>query len=145
MPLKTTKGLARVIQEHLDTHYDGKLLPFAKRAGVSRSYLIQLLKVERRPGQPYEPTVDSLMKIAEAMGITLEELMGRAGYFNGHSRKAWRLNELLDKVPKDVQRLLNHDDGDQYVILADTMRKEDIDPQTVIELIKTFRGRGGEN
>lgn len=53
---------------------------FAKKAGLSSTY-IWYLEQGRNPqtGRPINPSLPALIKISNAMGVSLDELMGQCG------------------------------------------------------------------
>ncbi|GEM_PF-6291087 len=139
MPLRNTELLSEVLQKHVEDHFDGKLLPFARKCGMSRSYLSEIIHVRRANGTVVEPTMETLLKLSQAMGMSLEELLGRAGYLEPQAEDVWRLRDMLRQLPGPVRELMRKDDGDRYIVLAEELRREQVDPEALIAFVRSLK------
>lgn len=72
--------LGKIIRTYRTDH-DLSLREFADRCDLSHTYIDKLEKgVDPRSKKSVEPTVETVSKIASAMGMSLDELLQRSGY-----------------------------------------------------------------
>lgn len=86
------------------------LREFSERCSLSHSYIKNLEDGDPRTGKSIVPTIDSLEKIAPALGMSLEELLKSTGYIPDNNRalemaslKFIRGKRTFDEVCKDIQ------------------------------------------
>jgi transcriptional regulator with XRE-family HTH domain len=73
--------LGEIIKRYRETHDNMSLREFAKRCGLSHAYIDKLENgYDPVTGKPVSPTLTTVTAIANALGITNEELMEEIGY-----------------------------------------------------------------
>lgn len=109
----------------------------AEKLGISHSYLSILEKAnDPRSDSPIKPTIDTLKFISEAYKLDMNDLLELSGYDIRlqYPKKTYHGDELLDILP-DKYRELFEEQNIGYINFAQEMMKEEIDPETLIELI----------
>ena len=126
--------LAKIIMQHIQDHYNGKVSPFCRDADVSRSYIQDLTDMKRiKEGRGIEPTIGTLQKLAKGMHMPLDQLLSKAGYFQGEKRDYWKMKELSERLPDE---LLELGGDDAFIQLAKKMRKHDIPAEDLLSLLR---------
>lgn len=100
---------------------------FAKKSGLSKGY-ISMLEKNRHPqnGKPITPTLETCKKAADAMGLTVNDLLGRLDP-----------DTPIDmmKQPEEVPKL----DG-VYLSFAKQAQDEGIDPDDIMRVLEVLKG-----
>lgn len=86
---------------------DMSLREFSNYLGISHTYLDKLEKgIGSREGNNIAPTVETLSKIADGLGIPLVDFMWQCGYFGSSSLKVSD-NRLSENNEIDLKQLFN--------------------------------------
>lgn len=86
------------------------LREFAERCNLSHSYVKNLEEADPRTGKNVAPTIETLEKLAPAMGMSLEELLKEVGYISGGNRfepsnlRLIRGNKTYTEISEDIYR-----------------------------------------
>ena len=132
--METSEQLAILILRYIEDNYSGKVSPFCRDADVSRSYIRDLTDMKRiKDGRGIEPTIGTLQKLAKGMHIPLDQLLSKAGYFEGEKRDYWKMKELAERLPDE---LLELGGDDAFIQLAKKMRKHDIPAEDLLSLLR---------
>ena len=124
---------------------------FADKTGLSKGYISMLEKgIHPQNGKPIVPSVETVSKIASAMGITIDELLERT---NGSQKISLSKDDqnngqhedyYLD--PEVAQKAQEIYDDPELRILLDAKRdlsKEDL--EAVINIVKALKAKDGHN
>lgn len=100
---------------------------FAKKSGLSKGY-ISMLEKNRHPqnGKPITPTLETCKKAADAMGLTVNDLLGRLD-----PDTPIDMMKHLEEVPKL--------DG-VYLSFAKQAQDEGIDPDDIMRVLEVLKG-----
>ena len=139
MPKKTTWELSKIISDYLEQNgVNGRRMTaqeFGDKTGFSRSYIQMLATYWEGKGQFVEPTVETLQKLARGMEMNLHELMIKCGYLEEESSPIHPVETIADKFSPEVQKIIkewgNGEEIDKYIIFADTVRREELDDETI--------------
>lgn len=121
------KTLGSIIKEYRTTHHLS-LRDFSERCGVSHTYISQLEKsVDPRTGKPIEPTLDTVIKIAKALGKSTEEILIELGY-------------IEDKTNKDDSEVLAERFLNMLIDIGEIKTKEDLTSGKALKILsKIFK------
>ncbi|MFZ5649458.1 MAG: hypothetical protein ACOY4I_01205 [Bacillota bacterium] len=126
---------------------DRKMSEYAHHAGISLTYLSELIR-EQRDNQPMPPTIKKLADKAYN-GVTYEELMAAAGHLPETGRKP-PLPEALEgdgdnailiwfkSLPPDVQLFLKNKDSQPWIELAKDLKERGFSFEAMAELIASL-------
>ena len=93
--------LNEIINKYLEEH-DLTLREFAKKCGLSHSYIAKLRKGENpRSKSQIEPTIDTMKKLAKAMNMNLKELLIKSEYIEKNTIQA------QDNTQKNTKKLID--------------------------------------
>lgn len=85
------------------------LRDFADLLGLSHTYLSKIeAGVNSRNGKPIAPTIDTLIQIANALGLELTELLDISGYIQGDSTWDNETETLTTNYHEKIDSNLNH-------------------------------------
>lgn len=95
-----------------------------ERRGLTQARLAELVDVSPRVYNRWEttettPRLDTLVRIADILGVTLDELVGRAEPSDDPQVRNPRLRELYEQIPR-----LSDEDQRALVILLDSLVKQ---------------------
>lgn len=123
---------------------------FADKTGLSKGYISMLEKgIHPQNGKPIVPSVETVSKIANAMGITIDELLERT---NGSQKislsKAGQGGGQPDYYldPEVAAKAQEIYEDPELRILLDAKRdlsKEDL--EAVINIVKALKAKDGHN
>ena len=109
-----THHLDKVIEKHLQVRGES-LTSLAAKAGISRGYLTALRNgVNPSTGGPAEVSVETMRKLAGAMGMSLEKLLYLAGFTDSESEEV-----TLGDLPADYRRALEEMGVDYIAVTKD--------------------------
>jgi len=97
-------------------------------SGVSAAHISRIERGLR------EASPDILEKLSKSLGVSHEELMVKAGYISSDRKHTYTSDELTKLVPNEYKELFE-DQNIGYVKFAQDMMKEEIDINTLKELI----------
>ena len=109
----------------------------AEKISISHSYLSILEKAnDPRSDSPIKPTIDTLKFISDAYKFDINILLDLAGYDirMQYPKKPYQGDELIEILPDKYKELFK-EQNIGYVNFAHDMMKEDIDPETLMELV----------
>ncbi|MFL0196453.1 helix-turn-helix domain-containing protein [Clostridium sp. WILCCON 0269] len=123
-PIKT---LGSIIKEYR-TINNLSLRDFSEKCGVSHTYISQLEKsVDTRTGKPIEPTLDTVIKIAKALGKSTEGILIELGY-------------IEDKANKDDSEILAERFLNMLIDIGEIKTKEDLTSGKALKILsKIFK------
>lgn len=79
------------------------LREFAKICDVSHSYIDKLEKgIDPRNGKPIEPTIDTVERIAQAMNMSLEDVLLRIGKISSYKEERLKKSQSLKDELIDI-------------------------------------------
>lgn len=124
---------------------------FADKTGLSKGYISMLEKgIHPQNGKPIVPSVETVSKIASAMGITIDELLERTNgsqkisLSKDDQKKGQQPDYYLD--PEVAQKAQEIYEDPELRILLDAKRdlsKEDL--EAVINIVKALKAKDGHN
>ena len=106
------KTLGELLKDYREEH-SLSLRNFATQCNISHSYIDKLEKgIDPRNGQPVEPTLDMIEKLAKAMGLSLDSLLRAIGKIDATENSPSKVNNLdtlksvalSEKDEKDVEK-----------------------------------------
>lgn len=100
---------------------------FAKKSGLSKGY-ISMLEKNRHPqnGKPITPTLETCKKAASAMGLSVNDLLGRLD-----PATPIDMEEAQPKTPK-LEGV--------YLSFAKQAQDEGIDPDDIMRVLEVLKG-----
>lgn len=109
--------LGDLIKQYRNEH-QLSLREFATRCGLSHAYIDKLEKGhDPRTGKKVEPTLETLTRVSEAMGISLNDILTKIGYIDPQQKTETNIGKRLRKLrnekkftQKDVASFLNISD-----------------------------------
>lgn len=101
---------------------------FAKKSAISKAY-ISMLEKNKHPqnGRPITPTLDTCKKAANAMGVSLNDLLARLDQDEP--------KQLADQMKNQVPQL----EG-VYLSFAKQAQDEGIDPDDIMKVLEILKG-----
>lgn len=105
------------------------LRAFAKRSGVTQTTIANIEREQNNHGNPFVPTIETLVGIATAMGMSLNDLLHMVG------------DEDVYITETDQMRDMLKDDPDLRWMLSTTSKFDKEDFATVMNLIKSINRR----
>ena len=130
------KKLAALVDTYLRKR-DISLREFARRTGLSHSYVYKITKGFDQHGVPVEPKMEILKILATGMNLSLPELLEYCGYLDSDEerRSVYSFDELLDKIPEEFKHMFT-DKNERYIRFADEVRRQDIDPEQLRSVLR---------
>lgn len=105
----------------------------ALKAEVSPSYIYKILK-----RVPFQPTVDTLARIARAMNLSVGDLLRYCKYIDTDSKQQiYSTSELLDRIPEQYRHLFIGK-NEKYVQFAVRLAREEIEPEKLDRLLRVY-------
>jgi len=97
------------------------LRDFSEILGISHAYLNKLERgTDPRTGKPITPTIETIAKIADGLGIPMKKFMAMCGYFNpSYSAQEPFVPERLD-FDTEISALIAQITPDTGVFIGDT-------------------------
>lgn len=105
------------------------LRAFAKRSGVTQTTIANIEREQNNHGNPFVPTIETLVGIATAMGMSLNDLLHIIGDEDVYITETDQLRDMLK------------DDPDLRWMLSTTSKFDKEDFATVMNLIKSINRR----
>lgn len=105
------------------------LRAFAKRSGVTQTTIANIEREQNNHGNPFVPTIETLVGIATAMGMSLNDLLHMVGDEDVYITETDQLRDMLK------------DDPDLRWMLSTTSKFDKEDFATVMNLIKSINRR----
>lgn len=105
------------------------LRAFAKRSGVTQTTIANIEREQNNHGNPFVPTIETLVGIATAMGMSLNDLLHMIGDEDVYITETDQLRDMLK------------DDPDLRWMLSTTSKFDKEDFATVMNLIKSINRR----
>ena len=120
--------LSDVVREYREKN-GLSLRAFAQRCGVSHTAIAAIENEKNSHGNPFVPTVETLMGIASAMGMSLNDLLHMIGDQDIYITETDQLRDMLK------------DDPDLRWMLSTTSKFDKEDFAMVMNLIKSINRR----
>ena len=141
MSVETTTKLSKLIQDYIDN--EGiSLNKFSQQVGLSRTYLASLIGVrDSRTGNPIEPTVETIRKIAKAMNVMPVEVLEKSGYLEPHDSPQEQLRELAKAYLREFFATKYKEDPNFKLLLE--QHKDDLlkgNEETMLEVLQHILG-----
>ena len=109
------KTLGSIIKQYRTTHHLS-LREFSNKCGISHTYINKLEKgADPRTGKPIEPTLDTVIKIAKALGKTTADLLTELGHIQYSTESSAVMNVVRSKVEDYIK---DHPDKEDKAILS---------------------------
>lgn len=107
MAAKNSEILSKLISSFMDKR-DLSLRDFATLCGLSHTYIDKLKKgFDSASQKPVEPTMDTLDRLAKAMGMALRDLLIKCEYIKeGEPRKFFLPEEVTHLLPEHLRGLV---------------------------------------
>ena len=115
--------LSEIVKNYRLTH-GLSLRAFARRCGVSHTAISRIEAEQNSIGNPFVPTVETLVGIADAMGMSLNDLLHMIGDEDVYISEADELRDMLRDNP-DMRMLLSISskfDKDDFAVLMQTAK-----------------------
>lgn len=131
-------ALSQVVRDYMGER-DMTVREFAKRAGMSSTH-VQNIKT----GNIQDIGTGTLIKVAQAMGLSFAALMSRIGLID-QPRDCFSADELARVAPKPYKEILEKH-GDLVIRIAEKMVLSEISPkefEKIVDAIAEIK-RGGE-
>lgn len=120
--------LSEIVKKYREEH-GLSLRAFAERVGVSHNAIANIENERNSHGNPFVPTMETLIGIASAMGISLNDLLHMMG------------DEDVFVTETDELRDMLKDNPDMRWMLSTTSKFDKDDFDTVVNLIKSINRR----
>ena len=135
----SSKALGKIIKSYVESH-NMKRREFARQVGLSHTYLNKLIKGVNDYGQPIDPSVDTLKKLAAGMSIPLCDLLVRTGLMKEDDVDRYIYGKELERLlPEEYYQLLEGKDL-EYIKVAANMKKENISPEKIQQIMELITG-----
>ena len=115
--------LSEIVSNYRRTH-GLSLRAFASRCGVSHTVIQHIEKEQNSHGNPFVPTLETLVGIASAMGMSLNDLLHMIGDEDVYVTETDELRDMLRDNP-DMRMLLSISskfDKDDFAVLMQTAK-----------------------
>lgn len=120
--------LSEIVKKYREEH-GLSLRAFAERVGVSHNAIANIENERNSHGNPFVPTMETLVGIASAMGISLNDLLHMMG------------DEDVFITETDELRDILKDNPDMRWMLSTTSKFDKDDFDAVVNLIKSINRR----
>jgi transcriptional regulator with XRE-family HTH domain len=120
--------LSEIVKKYREEH-GLSLRAFAERVGVSHNAIANIENERNSHGNPFVPTMETLIGIASAMGISLNDLLHMMGDEDVFVTEADELRDMLKDNP------------DMRWMLSTTSKFDKDDFDAVVNLIKSINRR----
>lgn len=120
--------LSEIVKKYREEH-GLSLRAFAERVGVSHNAIANIENERNSHGNPFVPTMETLVGIASAMGISLNDLLHMMG------------DEDVFVTETDELRDMLKDNPDMRWMLSTTSKFDRADFDAVVNLIKSINRR----
>ena len=120
--------LSEIVKKYREEH-GLSLRAFAERVGVSHNAIANIENERNSHGNPFVPTMETLVGIASAMGISLNDLLHMIG------------DEDVFITETDELRDMLKDNPDMRWMLSTTSKFDKDDFDAVVNLIKSINRR----
>lgn len=120
--------LSEIVKKYREEH-GLSLRAFAERVGVSHNAIANIENERNSHGNPFVPTMETLVGIASAMGISLNDLLHMIG------------DEDVFITETDELRDMLKDNPDMRWMLSTTSKFDRADFDAVVNLIKSINRR----
>jgi transcriptional regulator with XRE-family HTH domain len=120
--------LSEIVKKYREEH-GLSLRAFAERVGVSHNAIANIENERNSHGNPFVPTMETLIGIASAMGISLNDLLHMMG------------DEDVFVTETDELRDMLKDNPDMRWMLSTTSKFDKDDFDAVVNLIKSINRR----
>lgn len=120
--------LSEIVKKYREEH-GLSLRAFAERVGVSHNAIANIENERNSHGNPFVPTMETLIGIASAMGMSLNDLLHMMG------------DEDVFVTETDELRDMLKDNPDMRWMLSTTSKFDRADFDAVVNLIKSINRR----
>ena len=120
--------LSEIVKKYREEH-GLSLRAFAERVGVSHNAIANIENERNSHGNPFVPTIETLVGISSAMGISLNDLLHMMG------------DEDVFVTETDELRDMLKDNPDMRWMLSTTSKFDKDDFDAVVNLIKSINRR----
>lgn len=120
--------LSEIVKRYREEH-GLSLRAFAERVGVSHNAIANIENERNSHGNPFVPTMETLVGIASAMGISLNDLLHMMGDEDVFITETDELRDMLKENP------------DMRWMLSTTSKFDKDDFDAVVNLIKSINRR----
>ena len=120
--------LSEIVRDYRKRHRMS-LRTFAERCDISHTVIDHIEKEVNQMGSPYQPSLDTLQKVANGMRMTLNELLNQMDDMNVYVNEVDEMRDML-KENDDLRMLLSAsskldaDDIKQLYRIASLMGKD---------------------
>lgn len=129
---KHIDGLAAFIEHYLEAK-GISARELAIKADLSASYIYNILKRKN-----FQPTVESLARLARAMNISSGDLLRASGYIDTDGEQSiWSTSELVHAIPEKYRHLFSGK-NERYIQFAEEMAKHEVDPKYLEKVLRAF-------
>lgn len=133
----SNRALGIIIYEYMREN-DLKAREFAKKCGLSHTYINKLMKGVNNYGQLIEPSIETLKKIAKATERSLVDLLMETGYISEEDIKSYIWgHQLTDMMPEEYKDVVK--DLPLVKLIAD-IKKENIPLEKIKKMIEIVTG-----
>ncbi|MTI46667.1 helix-turn-helix domain-containing protein [Sporosalibacterium faouarense] len=125
--------LSQIISNYIETN-NLTLREFADKCSLSHSYIAKLKNgFDPRSKHLIHPTMDTIVKLSNAMNIDVKELLLKSGYIDNNDNHI-----LIDtQIPRDLKEI-----GIEYLELAKEMQDKEIPPEDIKKIISILKKDG---
>lgn len=124
------------IQKYLKQHDEISIRNLARKAGISHSHLTSIMKGVNKEGQKIEPSMGTLIKIADAMNMPLVDFLVKSGYVKESDVNYFVGRKDLEKIlPPEYHHLLDAEKI-KYIHVVNEMEKKGISPEKIEQLVQ---------
>lgn len=120
--------LSEIVRQYREEH-GLSLRAFAKRVGVTQTTISNIEREQNNHGNPFVPTLETLVGIASAMGMSVNDLLHMIGDEDVYITETDQLRDMLKDNP------------DMRWMLSTTSKFDKDDFDAVVNLIKSINRR----